>query len=175
MSKKVKVIIAICIALLGMLIMISKLFDKQPTINTIEQTTLSNEGNTSVSSTNTTTKKKTTKKVVKTTKKVVKQKQVKTAALSEYQQYAKSYGNYDDSQMQCLINLWNRESGWNANSYNKKSGACGIPQALPCSKIKNSEGSNDWKAQIRWGIKYINARYKTPCNAWQHFEKKHWY
>lgn len=175
MSKKVKVIIAIGIALLGMLIMISKLFDKQPVINTIEQTTLSNKGNTSVSSTNTTTKKKTTKNVVKTTKKVIKQKQVKTAALSEYQQYAKSYGNYDDTQMQCLIKLWNHESGWNANSYNKKSGACGIPQALPCSKIKNSEGSNDWKAQIRWGVKYINARYKTPCGAWNHFQSKHWY
>ncbi len=175
MSKKVKVIIAIGIALLGMLIMISKLFDKQPVINTIEQTTLSNKDNTSVSSTYTTTKKKTTKKVVKTTKKVVKHKQVKTASLSEYQQYAKSYGNYDDTQMQCLIKLWNHESGWNANSYNKKSNACGIPQAKPCKKIKEVEGSNDWKAQIRWGVKYISYRYKTPCNAWQHFKDFNWY
>lgn len=174
MSKKVKVIIAIVIALLGMLIMISKLYDKQPQINVVEQTTLSNEGNIKTTSTNTTTKKKTNKKVVKTTKKTT-TKKVKVASLSEYQQYAKQYGNYDDTQMSCLINLWNRESGWNPKSYNKKSGACGIPQALPCSKIKKSEGSNDWQAQIRWGVKYINARYKTPCNAWKHFQSKHWY
>ena len=173
--KKIKIITGVLLVIVGMLIMISGLFNKkQPTI--IDTTTKETEN--IVINTNIPKEKKTTKKVLKTTKKTTTKKvvkKVKTSSYSEYQQYAKQYGNYDDTQMNCLINLWNRESGWNPNSYNKKSGACGIPQALPCSKIKNSEGSNDWKAQIRWGVKYINARYKTPCNAWKHFTNKHWY
>ena len=173
-NKKIKIIIGVIIALVGMLVLVNKLFDKRVYPEVIE---VSKEVETTTSSTNTTTKKKTTKKVVKTTKKKTTQKvkKTKTASISEYQQYAKEYGNYNDNQMNCLINLWNRESGWNPNSVNQHSGACGIPQALPCNKIEKLEGSNDWKAQIRGGIKYINARYKTPCGAWNHFEKKHWY
>lgn len=121
----------------------------------------------------TTTKKKTSKATVKTTKKTTKK--VATSTVSDYHNYARTYGSLDDTQMNCLINLWNHESGWNPNSVNKNSKACGIPQALPCSKIKKVEGTNDWKAQIRWGIKYINYRYKNPCGAWKHFQKKHWY
>lgn len=173
MNKKIiLIVLTIIVGLIGMLVLISGLFNKkQPTI--LDDTTKTIE--LEVINTNIPSKQKKAKKVVKTTKKTTKKKVVKTASYSEYQQYAKSYGNYDDTQMSCLINLWNRESGWNPNSYNKKSGACGIPQALPCSKISKSEGSNDWKAQIRWGVKYINARYKTPCGAWNHFTKKHWY
>ena len=170
--KKIKIIIGVLLVIVGMLIMISGLFNKkQPTILDDTTTTIELE----VINTNIPRKQKKAKKVVKTTKKKTTTKKVKVASYSEYQQYAKSYGNYDDTQMNCLINLWNHESGWNPNSYNKKSGACGIPQALPCSKISKSEGSNGWKAQIRWGVKYINARYKTPCGAWNHFTKKHWY
>ncbi len=173
MNKKIiLIIITIIVGLIGMLVLISGLFNKkQPTILDDTTTTIELE----VINTNIPSKQKKAKKVVKTTKKKITTKKVKVASYSEYQQYAKSYGNYDDTQMNCLINLWNKESGWNPNSYNKKSGACGIPQALPCSKISKSEGSNDWKAQIRWGVKYINARYKTPCNAWKHFQSKHWY
>lgn len=169
MKTKIKVIIAISVGLLGMLIIINYLFNKNISKNDLEVQITSE---TVVSSTTTKKTTKKSKKVVKTTQK---KKTVKTASYSEYQKYAAEYGNYNQEQMNCLINLWNRESGWNPNSYNKKSGACGIPQALPCSKISKSEGSNDWKAQIRWGVKYINARYKTPCNAWKHFQSKHWY
>lgn len=126
----------------------------------------------------TTTLKKTTKKKAKKKKKkkVYKTyKKVKTASKETYYNYAKEQGSYNDEQMSCLINLWNRESGWNPNSRNKKSGACGIPQAYPCSKIKKQQGSNDWQAQIRWGINYIGSKYKSPCKAWKHFQKKHWY
>ena len=76
-----------------------------------------------------------------------------------------------------LVKLWQKESNWNAKARNKKSGSCGIPQALPCSKMK-SEGKDyktNCKTQIRWGIKYIAKRYKNPTRAWQHFKKKHWY
>ena len=126
----------------------------------------------------TTTLKKTTKKKAKKKKKkkVYKTyKKVKTASKETYYNYARQQGGYDDEQMSCLINLWNRESGWNPNSRNKSSGACGIPQAYPCSKIKKQQGSSGWKAQIRWGINYINYRYKSPCNAWKYWKKHHWY
>lgn len=118
---------------------------------------------------NTKKKKSKKKKVYKTYKKI------KTANKETYYQYAKEQGGYDDEQMGCLINLWNKESGWNPNSRNKSSGACGIPQAYPCSKIKKQQGSNDWKAQIRWGINYIGSKYKSPCKAWKYWKKHYWY
>ena len=131
-------------------------------------------------------KKKATKKVVK--KKVVKKKTKKKTVKrynisynkSEVYNYAyslvKSYG-WSDYDWECLVKLWNRESGWNLNAVNKRSGACGIPQSLPCSKMK-SEGTDyrtNYKTQIRWGLKYILARYGSPANAWGHSQQKGWY
>lgn len=170
--------IILSVGFIGCLILIIGLFNKKEDIVSDETTTtielIKIEPNIRTTTRTTKTTKKTTKKVVKTTKKAV-VKKVVTSSVSEYQEFAKQYGNYDTTQMNCLINLWNHESGWNPNSVNKKSGACGIPQALPCSKIKKVERSNDWKAQIRWGIKYINYRYKNPCGAWKHFQNKNWY
>lgn len=80
-------------------------------------------------------------------------------------------------QYRCLVNLWNRESGWSHESRNKHSGAYGIPQSLPANKMA-SEGK-DWKTnpatQIKWGTKYIKKRYGTPCDAYAHFKANHWY
>ena len=73
------------------------------------------------------------------------------------------------SEFGCLVNLWNRESGWNAHAANP-SGAYGIPQALPGSKMGAAGGDwqNDYKVQIRWGVGYIAGRYGSPCGAWAH-------
>lgn len=81
-------------------------------------------------------------------------------------------------QWTCLNNLWTRESGWKHTVYNYSgSGAYGIPQALPGSKMANA--GSDWRTnpatQIRWGLKYIQSRYKTPCGAWSAFQSKGWY
>ena len=75
------------------------------------------------------------------------------------------------SEFGCLVNLWNRESGWNAHAANP-SGAYGIPQALPGSKMGAAGGDwqNDYKVQIRWGVGYIAGRYGSPCGAWAHSE-----
>ncbi|MEO6205131.1 MAG: hypothetical protein ABIO67_07100 [Mycobacteriales bacterium] len=79
-------------------------------------------------------------------------------------------------QFGCLDNLWTRESGWRTTAANS-SGAYGIPQALPGSKMA-SEGS-DWRTnpatQIRWGLGYIASRYGDPCGAWANFQNKGWY
>jgi hypothetical protein len=75
-------------------------------------------------------------------------------------------------QFPCLEKLWKAESGWNYKAENRSSGAYGIPQALPGSKMA-SEGA-DWKTnpatQIKWGLGYVKGRYKTPCGAWSHFQ-----
>jgi hypothetical protein len=80
-------------------------------------------------------------------------------------------------QFPCLDKLWKRESCWNPRAPNSGSGAYGIPQALPGSKMA-SEGS-DWKTnpatQIKWGLGYIEGRYNSPCGAWSHSESTGWY
>jgi hypothetical protein len=82
-----------------------------------------------------------------------------------------------DAQFGCLDSLWARESGWRWNANNSSSGAYGIPQALPGSKM-GSIGS-DWATnpitQIKWGLDYISNRYGTPCGAWAQSRASNWY
>lgn len=79
-------------------------------------------------------------------------------------------------QYNCLVSLWNKESGWNVYASNP-SGAYGIPQALPGSKM-SSVGA-DWQTnpatQITWGLNYIQGRYGNPCGAWAHSVANNWY
>ena len=92
-----------------------------------------------------------------------------------YQQVLKKGWSINDYNN--LVKLWQKESGWNAKARNKRSGACGIPQAKPCSKMKKygKDYKTNCKVQINWGLNYIKKRYKTPTSAWKHFKKKHWY
>lgn len=84
---------------------------------------------------------------------------------------------WGQDQYSCLVKLWTRESHWNVLATNASSGAYGIPQALPGSKMA-SEGS-DWatnpETQIRWGVKYIAGRYTNPCTALVHSNNNGWY
>lgn len=84
---------------------------------------------------------------------------------------------WPSSEFDCLFALWNKESGWRVNAYNASSGAYGIPQSLPGSKMA-SVGS-DWETnpatQIEWGLGYITSRYGTPCGAWQSSVDRGWY
>jgi len=84
---------------------------------------------------------------------------------------------WDSSQYNCLVSLWNKESGWNMYASNKSSGAYGIPQALPGSKMASA--GSDWATnaatQISWGLGYIAGRYSTPCGAWTHSQAIGWY
>ena len=95
-------------------------------------------------------------------------------ALGKEMAAARGWG---DDQFACLLTLWNHESGWRVDAHNKSSGAYGIPQALPGSKMASV--ASDWRTnpatQITWGLNYIKGRYKTPCGAWAHFTQKHWY
>ncbi|MFC0556306.1 transglycosylase SLT domain-containing protein [Planotetraspora thailandica] len=84
---------------------------------------------------------------------------------------------WPSTQFQCLDSLWTRESNWNHRAYNAGSGAYGIPQALPGSKM--GYVAEDWRfnpqTQIRWGLRYIKGRYGSPCGAWGHFRSHNWY
>lgn len=93
------------------------------------------------------------------------------------QQMALNLYGWTGDEWSCLDNLWARESGWSHTAGNKTSGAYGIPQALPGSKM--AVYGADWQTnpatQITWGLAYINGRYATPCGAWGHFTATNWY
>ncbi|MGX5680594.1 aggregation-promoting factor C-terminal-like domain-containing protein [Schumannella luteola] len=91
-------------------------------------------------------------------------------------QITASFG-WGSEQGPCLIWLWNRESGWRTNAYNASSGAYGIPQALPGSKMANyaADWRTNYETQVMWGLIYINGRYGSPCAAWAHSEAVGWY
>lgn len=88
---------------------------------------------------------------------------------SDYSWGADQYG--------CLNRLWTKESHWNYKAHNYRSGAHGIAQALPASKMEVV--GTDWRTnpvtQIRWGLRYIDIRYETPCKAWAKFKRSKYY
>ncbi|PPF28826.1 hypothetical protein C5C18_00410 [Rathayibacter tritici] len=102
---------------------------------------------------------------------------------AEAQAYARTavgrFGWGSDQVDRCLIPLWNGESGWRWNALNVSSGAYGIPQALPASKMANSGADYQTNAatQIDWGLSYIKNSYGSPCNAWSSWNSRspHWY
>ena len=93
----------------------------------------------------------------------------KSILLDEYGLSEKEY--------KCLNSLWTKESNWNYKARNKNSGAHGIPQALPASKM--NVVSTDWRTnpvtQIRWGLRYISIRYETPCKALAKHKRSNYY
>ncbi|MCT1478512.1 phospholipase [Microbacterium sp. p3-SID336] len=97
------------------------------------------------------------------------------AKATAQQMMADRYG-WGGDQFSCLNSLWNKESGWNYKAYNP-SGATGIPQALPGSKMASA--GSDWQSnaatQIAWGLGYIADVYGTPCSAWGHSQAVNWY
>ncbi|MFI6104497.1 transglycosylase SLT domain-containing protein [Streptomyces sp. NPDC051310] len=80
-------------------------------------------------------------------------------------------------QFQCFSNIVDHESSWNYRATNPSSGAYGLVQALPGSKM--SSAGADWQTnpatQIKWGLNYMNDRYGSPCGAWNFWQANHWY
>ncbi|MEU7277463.1 transglycosylase SLT domain-containing protein [Streptomyces sp. NPDC045431] len=80
-------------------------------------------------------------------------------------------------QYQCFSKIVEHESGWNPSATNASSGAYGLVQALPGSKMASAGA--DWKTnpatQIEWGLDYMNDRYGSPCGAWNFWQANHWY
>ncbi|GAA2058261.1 hypothetical protein GCM10009839_79980 [Catenulispora yoronensis] len=80
-------------------------------------------------------------------------------------------------QYACFANIINRESSWNIHATNPSSGAYGLPQALPGSKM--AEYGSDWRnsatIQIKWALAYMTGRYGSPCAAWTFWQNHSWY
>ena len=89
---------------------------------------------------------------------------------------ASEYG-WGDEEYTCLNRLWTKESHWNYQARNPRSGAHGIAQALPATKME--QVGTDWRTnpitQIQWGLLYISERYDTPCAAWTKWRKSRYY
>jgi hypothetical protein len=89
--------------------------------------------------------------------------------------YARRHTNHD--QYRCLVKLWDRESRWRVHAENPSSGAYGIPQANPGSKMRSAGA--DWRhnghTQVDWGLHYIKRSYGSPCHAWTHSQRHGWY
>ncbi|MGW2995307.1 aggregation-promoting factor C-terminal-like domain-containing protein [Streptomyces sp. NPDC001193] len=83
----------------------------------------------------------------------------------------------DPAQFAAFNNIVSRESGWNHTATNASSGAYGLVQALPASKMASA--GSDWKTnpatQIKWGLDYMNSRYGSPVGAWNFWQTHHWY
>lgn len=177
-----KVIIASMVGLFGLSLMVIGYLNEEGKQDVIEilptkQIEGQNKTETTTTSTISTTKKKTTKKVVKTTKKTTKKINgfnVKESK-SEMQQYARSILNEKD--YEALDFIITHESGWNANNVNKKSGASGLCQSLPASKmaISGKDYKTNYKTQINWCILYCNTRYGSIQKAKQFWLKHHWF
>ncbi len=98
--------------------------------------------------------------------------QAQAYALSVMPNYGWDYGQFE-----CLVWLWNRESNWRWWAENPYSGAYGIPQSLPASKMASvgADYRTNAVTQIIWGLNYIAQRYGSPCGAWGHSQAYGWY
>ncbi|MFI5792177.1 transglycosylase SLT domain-containing protein [Streptomyces sp. NPDC051677] len=81
------------------------------------------------------------------------------------------------AQYNAFANIVKHESGWDVNATNASSGAYGLVQALPGSKMASA--GSDWKTnaktQIKWGLDYMNSRYGSPLAAWSFWQANGWY
>ncbi|WP_329409352.1 transglycosylase SLT domain-containing protein [Streptomyces sp. NBC_00704] len=81
------------------------------------------------------------------------------------------------AQYKAFSNIVKHESGWNVSATNSSSGAYGLVQALPGSKMASA--GSDWKSnaktQIKWGLDYMNSRYGSPVAAWNFWQANGWY
>ncbi|MEI5006516.1 transglycosylase SLT domain-containing protein [Streptomyces chengbuensis] len=96
-------------------------------------------------------------------------------SISEVQAIARQMVPGD--QFQCFSNIVDHESSWNYRAQNPSSGAYGLVQALPGSKMASAGA--DWQTnpatQIKWGLNYMNDRYGSPCGAWSFWQANNWY
>jgi hypothetical protein len=95
--------------------------------------------------------------------------------VNEAKEYART--TLGSEQFRCIDNIFQRESHWNPLAHNRTSGAHGIPQAVPGSKMRSA--GKDWYSnpvtQTKWGIRYVNRRYGSACNAWAFWQRNGWY
>jgi len=178
MKLKYKILISILIALIPMILLINNLINEDMVNKkAMSSFTTNRDQTTTTTNTTTTTTTKTIKTTtkIKTTKKKVSNFNIKYNR-NEVIEYAHQevINKWGEDHWQAFYSIVIHESGWNPNNVNKKSGACGLFQLVPCSK-GGSLYKTSWKEQIRIGILYIEGRYKDPNSAWKYWQKHHNY
>jgi hypothetical protein len=102
-----------------------------------------------------------------------------TYDLSSIQQIARHLcdQSFGEGQFQYLANIINAESGWNPTAEEKHTGAYGLGQALPASKMASfgADYRSNPVTQLRWLMAYIQGRYVTPQSAWLFHLIHGWY
>ena len=80
-------------------------------------------------------------------------------------------------QMQCLHKLWTKESDWKTTATNASSGAYGVVQSLPATKMASAGADymTNYRTQINWGLNYVKERYASPCGALNFHYAHNWY
>jgi Transglycosylase SLT domain len=100
-----------------------------------------------------------------------------TSSSSAIQNQVRAASGLSDDQFTCLSYIIARESGWNPQATSSASGAYGLFQALPGSKMASAGA--DWRTnpatQTRWGVSYMKSRYGSPCGAWRFWQAHSWY
>ena len=171
-----KIIIAIIVGLVGISLLVNGYYNgKQQSVEIpIKENEVQNTTKNSTPSTTTTKTTKAAKKVFKNTKKTTKKTTTKSVSkinISYNRQEVIDYTHQEvikrwgESQWNATYQIAMHESGFSPNSWNKKTTACGVFQACPCSKtIKNGykDYYTNWKTQVNWGLDYIQIKYKTP-------------
>jgi len=101
--------------------------------------------------------------------------QAPTGAKNDIVEYAKGriIEEFGEGEWEYFDDLVMRESGWNPRAVNKSSGACGLPQSLPCNKIGGVD--TPYQDQIEWMIGYVKDRYQTPSGAIKWHNRRGWY
>jgi hypothetical protein len=97
-------------------------------------------------------------------------------AADTYRAYARTHLNSTDDQFTCLDQLWSSESGWRPTAQNPDSTAYGIAQLLDQTwPLVDADKTSDPYTQVDAGLRYIDQRYGTPCDAWDFWLGHHWY
>ncbi|MFC0275319.1 phage tail tape measure protein [Enterococcus devriesei] len=84
---------------------------------------------------------------------------------------------FKPSEYSAINYIVNHESSWNPSATNPSSGAYGLPQSLPASKLASA--GSDWRTnpitQLKWMRNYVNERYGGANGALAFWQRNHWY
>ncbi|RSX53447.1 G5 domain-containing protein [Bifidobacterium goeldii] len=103
-----------------------------------------------------------------------------TVPAGEMQQWAHDYllaNGYTESDFTAAVYIINHESGWRVNATNPSSGAYGLPQALPGSKMASAgaDWATNYQTQFKWFVNYCNSRYGSLAGAYSYWLSHHSY
>lgn len=103
-----------------------------------------------------------------------------TVPAGEMQQWAHDYlltNGYTEADFSATVYIINHESGWRVNATNASSGAYGLPQALPGSKMASAgaDWATNYQTQLKWFWGYCSSRYGSVQGAYNFWVANHWY